>query len=393
MGPSEGDFIEVEKGRLKVPDEPIIPFIEGDGIGREVIGVAKAVADKAVELAYSSRRIVWWELLAGKKALRAGPLLPEETVKGIALAKVALKGPLETPVGSGHRSLNVTLRKLLDLYANVRPVQYYGAPTAFKHADRVDLVIFRENTEDVYAGIEWKAGGEEAKRFRELLKKEFGIELREDAGIGVKPISEFGTKRIMRKALTWAVERGRKRVTIMHKGNIMKFTEGAFREWAYEVASEEFSDVVSIGEKKPGKILVDDKIADNAFQQIIIRPWEYDIIVTPNLNGDYLSDAAAALVGGLGMAAGLNLGDEIALAEPVHGTAPDIAGKGIANPSAAILSAALLLDYIGWGEATELMRRTVRKVVESGRGTPDLGGRLSTEEFGGAVMEAMEDVR
>ena len=392
MGPSEGDFVEVENGRLRVPNEPVIAFIEGDGIGEEVIGVARRVTERAVELAYPSRRIVWWELLAGKKALKTGSLLPEETVKGIALAKVALKGPLETPVGSGHRSLNVTLRKALDLYANVRPVQYYGTPSPLKRPEDVDLVIFRENTEDVYAGIEWKAGSEEAERFRELLRKEFGVELRADAGVGVKPISESGSKRIMRRALGWAVERERKRVTIMHKGNIMKFTEGAFREWCYEVAREEFGEKVSIGRPEPGKILVDDKIADNLFQQIILRPGEYDVIVTPNLNGDYISDAAAALVGGLGLAAGLNLGDTIALAEPVHGTAPDIAGKGIANPSAAILSAALLLDYMGWDRAAELMRTGVKLAIVSGKRTPDLGGSLSTAEFGEAVMEAMEDV-
>jgi isocitrate dehydrogenase len=289
--------------------------------------------------------------------------------------------------------LNVALRKALDLYANVRPVQYYGAPTPFEYADKVDFIIFRENTEDVYSGIEWKAWSEGAKKVREFLKREFGIEVREDSGIGVKPISKFATQRLMRKALQWAVEKGRKRVTVMHKGNIMKFTEGAFREWAYEVAENEFSEFVSIGERKAGKILVDDRIADNMFQQIIIRPWDYDVIVTPNLNGDYISDAAAALVGGVGMAAGLNVGDAVALAEPVHGTAPDIAGKGIANPSAAILSGALLLEYLGWVKATELIRKALRETISAGKVTADLGkgGKaLSTEEFTNEVIKAME---
>lgn len=389
----KGDPIETKNGRVRAPKEVALGIIEGDGIGPEVMGVAKEVVNRAVEKAYEDRSVVWVELLAGKKALREkGTLLPKETIEGIRELKAALKGPLETPVGSGHRSLNVALRKALDLYANVRPVQYYGAPTPFSRAEEVDFIIFRENTEDVYAGIEWRAGTEEAKKFRNFLLEEFGIEVREDAGIGVKPISEFGSKRIMRRAIQWAVEKGRKRVTIMHKGNIMKFTEGAFREWAYQVAREEFGEYVSIGERRPGRILVDDRIADNMFQQIILRPGEYDVIVTPNLNGDYISDAAAALVGGVGMAAGLNLGDEVALAEPVHGTAPDIAGKGIANPSAAILSGALLLEYIGWKKAAMLIREAIKRAITSGRKTLDLGGNLSTEGFGRAVMEEMENV-
>ncbi|CUX77288.1 NADP-dependent isocitrate dehydrogenase [Thermococcus chitonophagus] len=394
--PEEGKIAEVRGGKLEVPDEPIVAVIEGDGIGREVIPVAIRVADRAVELAYGGKRgIIWWELLAGKKALKEkGELLPKETIEGIATVKLALKGPLETPVGSGHRSLNVTLRKVLDLYANVRPVQYYGAPTPFAYADKVDFIIFRENTEDVYAGIEWKAFTEEARKVLEFLEREFGIKVREDSGLSLKPISKFATQRIMRKALQWAVDKGRRVVTIMHKGNIMKFTEGAFREWCYEVAEKEFSEYVSIGEEKPGKILVNDRIADNMFQQIIIKPWAYDVIVTPNLNGDYISDAAAALVGGVGMASGLNLGDYIALAEPVHGTAPDIAGKGIANPSAAILSVALLLEYMGWIEATELIRKALRKTIESGKVTADLAKpgekALKTEEFAEEVIKAME---
>ncbi|AFK21959.1 NADP-dependent isocitrate dehydrogenase [Pyrococcus sp. ST04] len=394
--PQEGKIIEVKNGKLRVPNEPIIAYIEGDGIGREVIPSALKVADKATEVAYSGKRkIIWWELLAGKKALKErGELLPQETIEGIALTKVAIKGPLETPVGSGHRSLNVTLRKVLDLYANVRPVKYYGAPTPFAYAEHVDFIIFRENTEDVYAGIEWKAFSEEAKKVMKFLEEEFGIKVREDSGLSLKPISKFATQRIMRKALQWAIDKKRKSVTIMHKGNIMKFTEGAFREWCYEVAEKEFGDYISIGEEKPGKILVNDRIADNMFQQIILKPWAYDIIVTPNLNGDYISDAAAALVGGVGMAAGLNLGDHIALAEPVHGTAPDIAGKGIANPSAAILSVALLLEYIGWEEAADLIRKAVRKTIESGKVTADLAKdkqkALSTEEFTNEVIKAIE---
>ncbi|AEC52523.1 isocitrate dehydrogenase [Pyrococcus sp. NA2] len=392
--PEEGKIAEVKKGKLKVPDEVIVAYIEGDGIGREVIPSAIKVVDRAVEIAYGGRRrIIWWELLAGKKALKLrGELLPRETLEGIALVKLAIKGPLETPVGKGYRSLNVALRKSLDLYANVRPVRYYGAPTPFAHADKVDLIIFRENTEDVYAGIEWKAFSEEAKKIIEFVEKEFGVRIREDSGISLKPISEFATKRIMRKAIQWALDKGRKVITIMHKGNIMKHTEGAFRDWCYEVAEKEFGEYVSIGERKPGKILVNDRIADNMFQQIILKPWEYDIIVTPNLNGDYLSDAAAALVGGVGMVAGLNLGDYIALAEPVHGTAPDIAGKRIANPSAAILSASLLLEYMGWEEASSIIREALRRTIEKGKATPDLAGEngLRTEEFVEEVIKEME---
>ncbi|AAL80326.1 isocitrate dehydrogenase (NADP(+)) [Pyrococcus furiosus DSM 3638] len=393
--PQEGKVIEVVNGSLKIPNEPIVAYIEGDGIGREVIPAAIKVVDKAVETAYKGkRRIVWWKLLAGKEALqKVGKLLPEETVKGIAEVKVALKGPMETPIGTGHRSINVALRKMFDLYANIRPIKYYGVPTVYPYADKVDLIIFRENTEDVYAGIEWEAYSREAQKLREFLKNEFGIEIREDSGITLKPISKFATQRIVRKAIKWAIEKGRKRVTIMHKGNVMKFTEGAFRNWAFEVAEKEFSEYVSIGKPEEGKILVDDKIADNMLQQIILRPWEYDIIVTPNLNGDYLSDAAAALVGGVGMAAGINVGDYIAIAEPVHGTAPDIAGKGIANPSAAILSAALLLEYLGWVEAAELIRASLRKTIEKGKVTPDLARgekALSTEEFIQEVIKEIE---
>ncbi len=399
--PEEGQFIEIKEGKLVVPDKPIVPYIEGDGIGPEVITAARRMVDAAVETAYGGKRkIVWWKVYAGIEAEPIyGTLLPEDTLKAIRKAKVALKGPMTTPIGSGWRSVNVALRQLLDLYANIRPVKYIrGIPAPHKYADKVDIVIFRENTEDVYAGIEWKYDSPEAQKVREFLKKEFGIELREDTGIGLKPISRFATRRIMRKALEWALKYGRKRVTVMHKGNIMKYTEGYFKIWAFELAKEEFGDKVVFEEElqgqepPPDKILVNDRIADNMFNQIITRPWDYEIIVTPNLNGDYLSDAAAALVGGLGVAPGANVGDYIGMFEPIHGSAPKYAGKNVANPTAATLSAAMMLDHIGWHEAADLLRKAIEETIASGKVTQDIARHLgikplSTTEFTEAVIE------
>ncbi len=385
--PEEGEKVTVKDGKLIVPDEPIIVYIEGDGIGPQIVSQARAVMDAAIEKAYGGkRRIVWWEAYAGEKAMEIyGELLPEDTVLAIRYTVLALKGPLTTPVGTGFRSLNVALRKKLDLYANIRPVQYFGQPAPHCHADKVDFVIFRENTEDLYAGIEWTYDSPEAEKLRKFLKEELGVEIRPDAGIGIKPISIFGTKRLMRKAMKYAIENRRSPVTIMHKGNIMKYTEGAFRNWAYEVATEEFREYVVTeqelweqynGEMPEGKILVNDRIADNMLQQIITRPWDYDIIVAPNVNGDYISDEANALVGGIGMAAGMNAGDYMALAEPVHGTAPKYAGKDVANPTAEILSGCLLLEYMGWKEASALIKDAIRKAIAEKKVTQDLARHM-----------------
>ena len=402
--PEEGELARIVDGKLVVPDKPIIAFIEGDGIGPEIVSVARRVMDAAVEKAYGGRRkIVWWEIYAGHKAEEIyGELLPRDTLEAIRYTKIAIKGPLTTPVGGGYRSLNVAIRKALDLYANIRPVQYFGQPAPHKYADKVDFVIFRENTEDLYAGIEWPAGSEEARKIREFLKKEFGVELREDAGIGIKPITRFATQRLMRKALQYAIQRKRRVVTVMHKGNIMKFTEGAFKEWAFELALTEFRDHVVTedelytkynGEMPEGKILLNDRIADNMLQQIITRPWDYDIIVAPNVNGDYISDEANALVGGIGMAAGMNAGDYMAVAEPVHGTAPKYAGKNKVNPSAEILSGCLLLEYMGWEEASKLIKEAIRKAIADKKVTYDLARHmpgvepLGTKEYGEALIE------
>lgn len=386
--PEEGERIKVVNGRLVVPDKPIIAYIEGDGIGPEIVTAARKVIDAAVEKAYGGKRkIVWWELYAGHKAMKIyGELLPEDTLNGIRYTLVALKGPLETPVGGGYRSLNVAIRKTLDLYANIRPVFYFGQPAPHCYAEHDNFIIFRENTEDLYAGIEWPADSPEAKKLREFLKKEFGIELREDAGIGIKPISRFATQRLMRKALRWAIDNKNRIVTIMHKGNIMKYTEGAFRQWAYEVATTEFRDYVvtedelysKYGGKLPeGKILVNDRIADNMLQQIITRPWDYEVIVAPNVNGDYISDEANALVGGIGMAAGMNAGDYMAVAEPVHGTAPKYAGKDLANPTAEILSGTLLIKHIlGWREAADLIIEAIKRAIKEKKVTQDLARHM-----------------
>ncbi|ALU11810.1 isocitrate dehydrogenase [Ignicoccus islandicus DSM 13165] len=397
--PEGGEFIKVEGGKLVVPPNPIVPYIEGDGIGPEVVNAARKMVDAAVETSYKGeRKIVWWKVYAGIEAEPIyGTLLPEDTLNAIKTARVALKGPMTTPIGSGWRSVNVALRQLLDLYANIRPVKYIkGIPAPHKYADKVDIIIFRENTEDVYAGIEWKYDSPEAAKIREFLKKEFNIQLREDSGIGLKPISRFATRRIMRAALNWAIEYNRKRVTVMHKGNIMKYTEGYFKIWAFELAKEEFGDKVVFeeelqgGEVPEGKILVNDRIADNMFNQIITRPWDYDVIVTPNLNGDYLSDAAAALVGGLGIAPGANVGDNIGMFEPIHGSAPKYAGKNVANPTATALSAAIMLDYIGWHEAADLLRKGIEETIASHKVTQDIARHLGIEPL--STTEFTEEV-
>jgi len=398
-----GSKITIQDGRLVVPDDPIIPFIEGDGVGPDIWRAAQPVWDRAVERAYGGRRfIVWKEVLAGEKAYRkTGQWLPEETLQTIREHIVAIKGPLTTPVGGGYRSLNVAIRQALDLYACIRPIRHIeGVPSPLREPWKVDLVIFRENTEDVYAGIEWPSESEDARAMRDFLRERFGVSLREDTGIGLKPISRFCTQRLVRKAINYALEHGRRSVTLVHKGNIMKYTEGAFRDWGYEVAREFGSKVVLEseiqGEPPDGVVLVKDRIADSMFQQVLLRPEEYDVIATSNLNGDYLSDACAAQVGGLGIAPGANVGDFWAVFEPTHGTAPKYAGLDRVNPSSLILSGAMMLEYIGWKEAADLVVKALERTIAERKVTYDLARQmedatlLRCSEFGEAVMENVD---
>jgi len=405
--PTEGEKITIKDGKLNVPDNPIIPFIEGDGTGPDIWRAARMVFDAAVEKAYGGKRkVVWFEIYAGEKANKVygrEVWLPDDTLEAIKEHIIAIKGPLTTPVGGGIRSLNVTLRQVLDLYACVRPVKYYeGVPSPMKRPQDVDVVIFRENTEDVYAGIEWKMGSPEALKMIEILEKEFGVRVRKDSGIGVKPMSEFGSKRLVRKAIKYAIENGRRSVTLVHKGNIMKFTEGAFREWGYQVALEEFREYVitedelnkDYGGKQPdSKIVIKDRIADNMFQQLITRPAEYDVIATPNLNGDYLSDAAAALVGGLGIAPGGNISDFYAVFEATHGTAPKYAGLDKVNPGSVILSGVMMFEYIGWKEAAKLIEYGMQETIKQKFVTYDFARQMEgavevkTSEFAQKIVE------
>ncbi len=404
--PKDGEKIEVKNGKLQVPDNPIIVWIEGDGTGKDIWRATHPVLNTAVELAYEGkRRIAWLEAYAGEKAQDIyGELLPEDTFKAIAEYIVAIKGPLTTPVGTGFRSLNVTLRQVLDLYACVRPAKWYeGVPSPMRHPEKINMVVFREATEDLYAGIEWEKGTPEAQKVIEWLEKEFGIKVRPDSGIGIKPISEFATKRLARKAIQYAIDNKLPSVTFMHKGNIMKFTEGAFMKWGYEVALTEFRDYVvteqevteQYGGKVPeGKIVVKDRIADNMFQQIQTRPDEYHVIATMNVNGDYISDALAAMVGGLGMAPSANIGDYIALFEATHGSAPKYAGKDMVNPSSVILSGVMMLRYIGWHEAADLIEKGISETIKQRKVTYDLARHIGVEpikcsEFGQAVCENM----
>lgn len=401
--PTAGEKIKVENQKLNVPDHPILPFIEGDGIGPDIWKATQTVIDTAVEKAYSGKKkIAWMEIFAGEKANEVyGNYLPEETLEAIKDFTVAIKGPLTTPVGGGFRSLNVTIRQKLDLYACVRPVRYYqGTPSPLKQPELLDVVIFRENTEDVYSGIEWQEGSAEAEKVISFINGEFGKNIRTDSGIGIKPISITGSKRLMRKALDFAVEQGRKSVTIVHKGNIMKFTEGAFKNWCYELAAEEYGDITVSeaelwdkyeGKMPDGKILVKDRIADAMFQQVLLRPAEYDVVITTNLNGDYLSDACAAQVGGLGMAPGSNIGDVWAVFEATHGTAPKYAGMDKVNPGSLILSAVMMLNHIGWHEAADLVEEAIEKAIGSKVVTYDLARQIDgatevkTSEFAAQI--------
>lgn len=400
----KGEKIRIDDNRLSLPENPIIPYIEGDGIGPEVMNVARKVLDAGVKKAYQgSKKIIWLEIYAGEKAKKKyGEYLPPDTIQSIREYIVAIKGPLTTPVGGGYRSLNVTLRQVLELYACVRPMEYFpGVPSPVLHPEKMNMVIFRENTEDVYAGIEWPQGSKEVKKLLHYLKKELGVKIREDSGIGIKPISITGTKRLVRKAIQYALEKGRKSVTLVHKGNIMKYTEGAFRDWGYQVAQEEFSEKTITekelwdkyqGELPCGKILIKDRIADNMFQQILTRTDEYEVLALPNLNGDYLSDACAAQVGGLGMAPGANIGDFIALFEATHGTAPKYTGQDKVNPSSMVLSGVMLLEYIGWKEAGDLIRQAIAAVIKQKKVTYDLARQMGIEpikcsQFGEFIID------
>jgi isocitrate dehydrogenase len=402
--PTTGTALTRKGGRLVVPDNPIIPYIEGDGTGPDIWRASVRVFDAAVNKAFAGKKkVVWFEVPAGEKAKEQhGEWLPNDTLEAVRAYKVAIKGPLTTPVGGGIRSLNVTLRQVLDLYSCVRPVRYFqGMPSPVKRPELMDVVIFRENTEDVYAGIEWARGTPQAERVIEFLASEMGKRIRPDSGIGIKPMSEFGSKRLMRMALQYAVDNKRKTVTLVHKGNIMKFTEGAFRDWGYEVAKAEFrdkivtEDEVTAGASREGKILVNDRIADSVFQQILTRTADYDVFATPNLNGDYLSDAAAAQVGGLGMAPGANIGDEIGFFEATHGTAPKYAGQDVINPGSVILSGVMMFRYLGWGEVADLIERGLEKTILQKKVTYDLARQmegateLKTSQFADAVISNM----
>jgi isocitrate dehydrogenase len=457
--PSNGKAIVYSDGVFRVPEHPIVPFIEGDGTGRDIWKASRRVFDAAVEKAYGGKRqVAWLEVFAGEKAFNQfKEWLPQDTVDAIRDFRVAIKGPLTTPVGGGIRSLNVTLRQVLDLYACVRPVRYFeGVPSPVKHPERMNVIIFRENTEDVYAGIEWKSGTPEAKKLIDFLNNEMlkgtSKSVREGSGVGIKPISPQGTKRLVRRAILHAIDNGRKVVTLVHKGNIMKFTEGAFRDWGYELATEEFRDrVVTERESwildnkdrngnlsieknaemiEPGleqatedfkakvhgevkrtldtiysthgsgqwkkKILVNDRIADSVFQQVLTRADEYQVFATPNLNGDYLSDACAAQVGGLGIAPGANIGDGYGVFEATHGTAPKYADKDVINPSSVMLSGMMMFDFMGWKEAAKLIEDGIALTIRQRRVTYDLerllpgATKLTTSEFAGALIENMQ---
>jgi len=459
--PGDGEAIGYEGDALKVPDNPIIPFIEGDGTGRDIWKASRRVFDAAVEKAYGGkRRVAWFEVFAGEKAFNTfKQWLPDETVDAARDFRVSIKGPLTTPVGGGIRSLNVALRQILDLYACVRPVRYFlGVPSPVREPEKMDVVIFRENTEDVYIGIEWKSGTPEVKKLLEFLNKEMlgggKKQIRMDSGVGIKPISPFGTKRLVRRAIQYALAHKRPLVTLVHKGNIQKFTEGAFRDWGYELAAEEFraetvtereSWILDNLEKNPGltveknaamiepgleqgteefkktiygevkktldviggshgkgqwkkKLMVNDRIADSVFQQMLLRPNEYSVLATPNLNGDYLSDACAAQVGGLGIAPGSNIGDGYGVFEATHGTAPKYADKDVINPSSVMLSGAMMFEFMGWKEAAKLIEDGIAKTIQQKRVTYDLerlmrgGTKLGTSAFASAIIENMVGV-
>ena len=403
--PQNGEKISVDNGKLVVPDQPILGFVEGDGIGADITSASMRVWDAAVAKAYGGKRVVrWCELYMGEKAagIYQGDYFPAETLDALRDLVVSIKGPLTTPIGGGFRSLNVSLRQEMDLYACVRPVRYFeGVPSPLRKPEEVDVVIFRENTEDVYAGIEYRSGTEENKKLARFLREELHAEFFEDAGLGVKPISSFGSKRLVRKAIEYAIERGKSSVTLVHKGNIMKFTEGAFRNWGYEVATQEYRDHVVTedelwdehdGNLPAGKILIKDRIADIMFQLLQLRPAEFEVIATTNLNGDYLSDALAAEVGGVGIAPGANIADHIAVFEATHGTAPKYTNQNKVNPSSLMFSGVMMFEYIGWPEAAELINQAFVAVLAEKTVTYDFARQLqgattvSTSGFADALI-------
>jgi isocitrate dehydrogenase len=457
--PADGNVIDYVDGEFRIPDRPIIPFIEGDGTGRDIWRASRRVFDAAVEKAYGGKRkVAWLEVFAGEKSFnKFQTWLPQDTVDAIRDFRVAIKGPLTTPVGGGIRSLNVTLRQLLDLYACVRPVRYFeGVPSPMKNPELMNVVVFRENTEDVYAGIEWKSGSPEVKKLIDFLNNEMlkgaGKKVREDSGVGIKPISPFGTKRLVRRAIQYALENDRRVVTLMHKGNIMKFTEGAFRDWGYELATDEFRDqivtereswILANKDKDPNlsieqnaamiepgleqateefkskicaevkvtldslylshgrgqwkkKLLINDRIADSIFQQVITRADEYQVLATPNLNGDYISDACAAQVGGLGMAPGANIGDGFGCFEATHGTAPKYADKDVINPSSVMLSGAMMFEFMGWKEVGKMIEAGIERTIQQKRVTYDLerlmpgATKVSTAQFAASIIDNMQ---
>ncbi|MCZ6752059.1 MAG: NADP-dependent isocitrate dehydrogenase [Acidobacteria bacterium] len=452
--PADGERIELRDGKFIVPDRPIIPFVEGDGTGRDIWKASRRIFDAAVQKAYQGKRqVVWYEIFAGEKAFQKfNEWLPNDSVEAVREFRIAIKGPLTTPIGGGIRSLNVSLRQILNLYACVRPVRYFpGVPSPVKHPERMNIIIFRENTEDVYAGIEWREGTPEAKQLIEFLEKKLGKKIRADSGIGIKPISRTGTQNLVRRAIRHALENNLHRVTLVHKGNIMKFTEGAFRDWGYELSTTEFRNETvtereswildnkdrkpdltieqNAGQMEPGlehapeafrngiyaevqgvldriysthgkgqwkkKVLVDDRIADSIFQQVVTRADEYQVLATPNLNGDYLSDACAAQVGGLGMAPGANIGDEYAFFEATHGTAPKYADKDVINPSSVVLSGSMMFHFMGWKEVSAIIEDSIARTIQQKKVTYDLermmpgATKLKTSEYASAIIENM----
>jgi isocitrate dehydrogenase len=399
--PKTGSKVQLSAGKIQVPDRPIIPYIEGDGIGRDITKATQRIVNAAVEKQYGGKRkIEWLEIYAGEKALeKYGELLPRDTIQAISDYKVVIKGPLTTPVGGGFRSLNVTLRQVLDLYACVRPVKYYqGVPSPVRNPEKMNVIIFRENTEDVYAGIEWQSGSDQAKKVISFLKDQLNVDIRSDSGVGVKPVSKFASNRLVRMAIQHALQHKRKSVTLVHKGNIQKYTEGAFRDWGYELARTEFADQ-TISEEQlsggnpSGKIVMKDRIADSMFQQILTRTDEYEVIATTNLNGDYLSDACAAQVGGLGIAPGANIGDQAALFEATHGSAPKYADKDMVNPGSLLLTAVMMLEFMNWQEAADSVEHAFATTIQQKKVTYDLARQmegakeLKTSEFATAIIE------
>jgi len=404
--PSDGERVGYERGALRVPNNPIIPYIEGDGTGPDIWRASARVFDAAVEKCYKGeRRVRWMEVFAGEKSFKShGDWLPQETVDAMQDFRVSIKGPLTTPVGGGIRSLNVTLRQVLDLYACIRPVRYFeGVGNPMKEPEKLNVVIFRENTEDVYAGIEWAAGSPEADKLRAYIKKEFGKDIREHSAIGIKPMSEFGSKRLIEMAIRYALKNNLPSVTLVHKGNIMKYTEGAFRDWGYELAREKFAESTCTeadlgkggAQARADAVIIKDRIADAMFQQLLLRPDEYSVIASPNLNGDYISDAAAAQVGGLGIAPGGNIGDGLAVFEATHGTAPKYAGQDKINPGSVILSGVMMFEYLGWDDVGRLIVHGLENAIKSKRVTYDLARQMpgatevSTSAFADQIIKGM----